>query len=266
VNESLFIIFVVGSLLLGLFAFTLTGFLIIHKRRQNRNKMEKQKLEFQHQAELLNTRLEVQEQSMTLISEEIHDNINQILGITRKYLFSAEDLMEDPKGKKLLGNSKELLSKAIKELRHISHSLNSELIQELGLIQFLEKDLEHISGSSQLHCNLEVEGEPYDLAKEQNLLIYRIVQEAVQNVIKHAEAKRISIFLKYEADALDISVCDDGKGFDTEAALGAGSLGLRNLNNRAKLLKSELRISSEADKGTCLKFLVPRLLTHEVSY
>ncbi len=256
-DEYLFPLYVFGSLLLTLFAITLTVFLIMQKQRQTKNRIEKERLQFQHQSELLNTRLEVQEQSMTLLSEELHDNIGQLLGLTKMYVLSFKNKMSNPEDVNLVKRTEDLLSKVIVEVRHISHSLNSDLIRKEGLVQKLERDMDHIRDSTGINCKLEVSGNAVSYTPEQDLLVYRMIQEATQNALKHAEATMITVFAKYGEKELVIKIKDDGKGFNTDETEKSKSLGLRNLANRAALLKARLSISSIPGAGTEIEITIP---------
>jgi len=257
VNEKyLLTLYLIGTLVLTLFAVSLVVFLVVHKQRQAKYKLEKKELEFRHEKDMLKLRLDVKEQSMTLISEEIHDNVGQLLSLTRMYVASLSPYITDPVGKDMVAKSTTLVSKAIEDLRHISHSLNSDLIERVGLVPFLERELEYLGDSSTVKCSLTVTGEQLELEREQNLLIFRIVQESIQNVIKHAAAEHLDVALGFEPQKLSITIKDDGKGFDLEQARKTESLGLRNIYNRANLLRGTINIASEPGKGSSIYLVI----------
>lgn len=256
-NEKyLLTLYLIGTLVLTLFAVSLVVFLVVHKQRQAKYKLEKQELEFRHEKDMLQLRLDVKEQSMTLISEEIHDNVGQLLSLTRMYVASLGAYVTDPLGKDMVSKSTNLVAKAIEDLRHISHSLNSDLIQRVGLVPFLEREVEYLGDSSTVKCSLTVTGVPRELEREQNLLIFRIVQESIQNVIKHAEAEHLDVRLDFEPEKLAITIHDDGKGFDLEKARKSESLGLRNIYNRANLLRGTIHIESAPGTGSTIYLVI----------
>lgn len=256
-EQYIIVVYFIGTILLTIFAISLVVLLVIQKQRQAKSKMEKQALEFKHQTDLLTTRLEVQEQSMTLISEEIHDNVGQLLGLTKMYLFRLSDHLADDTGRGLLDDSKELVSKAIGDLRHISHSLNSELLQEIGLIPSLEREMEFMRSNSDMDCRFQVMGKVVPLSREQNLLLFRIVQEVMQNVQKHAQANKLELTLFFGDEELLMDITDNGVGFDPAAVIRNESLGMRNIRNRAKLLGAELEITSSPGNGTMVHLCIP---------
>lgn len=256
-NDYLLPLFVFGSILLVLFAISLTVFLMFQRRRQLNHQLEKENLKISYQNDLLSTRLEVQEQSMALISEEIHDNVGQLLTMSRTYLSMLKKQENNESNQNLIDRSFTMVSQAVTELRHISHSLNGKLISEMGLISFVEKDIEHMANSLGLKFNLQIEdddGPP--LTQEQNLLVYRVIQESIQNVLKHAQATEVTIMLHYSADVFDVKITDNGKGFETEK-LNYNSLGLRNMLHRAKLLNAKLKVSSVKGSGTEIMLHIP---------
>jgi signal transduction histidine kinase len=257
VNEKyLLTLYLIGTMTLTLFAISLVVFLVVHKQRQSKFRLEKQELQFRYEKDMLQLRLDVKEQSMTLISEEIHDNVGQLLSLTRMYVASLGAYVTDPQGKDMVVKSTNLVAKAIEDLRHISHSLNSDLIQRMGLVTFLEREMEYLGDSATVKCTLTVTGTPRELEREQNLLISRIVQESIQNVVKHAEATRLDVTLAFDPAQLAITIKDDGKGFDLEQARKSESLGLRNIYNRAHLLRGTIDIQSAPGAGSSIHLVI----------
>lgn len=250
-KEYIFFFFVSGIGLLTLLAISLTAMLVIFKQKQVR-----------HKNELLKTRLDVQEQSMTLISEEIHDNIGQLLSLARMYMQSLSQKEQDPQNLKLVKECRELLSRAIVDLRYISHSLNGERIEQIGLVASIERELEHIESASGIDCVIQVTGKAYQLTREQDLLLFRVLQEAIQNVIKHAEATRLVIHFNYEEDQLKVHIQDSGKGFDVQEVESKGTLGLRNIKNRLNLLNATFELQSIPGYGTDLSFTIPNYMSY----
>ena len=256
-EHQIFFAFILGTLLLTVFTISLGLFLIEHKRKQKENKLEKQQLEFNYKNDLLKTRLEEQEKSMTLISEEIHDNISQVLGLSKMYLHNIMTHVETSEGRAFGAMSEKLLSQAIDDLRHISHSLNSELLQEMGLHNSLEREITFLQETTPIYCSFNISGETFKFEKEKNVIIHRIVQEALQNAVKHSGASRLNLFMQYHSLSLTITIQDDGKGFDITLARESNSLGLRNIQNRADLLRAELLIETEPEAGTKISVTIP---------
>ncbi len=254
--QSAIAIFIIGSITLMLFAFTLVIFLIVHKKKQYHNLLEKQQMENNYQNQLLLSKLEVQEQSFKHFSEEIHDNIGQLLSIVKMQLYNIRSSSHEPDIVTKATESNELLGKAINDLRNISHTLNAAFVSNAGLANAVEKDLEYIRSAKEVQCTLHVSGEEYSIGNERELLVFRIIQEAVGNAVKHATPSAIDINLDYKSNSLVVTVKDNGSGFNTLETSKTGGIGLNNMHVRAALLNGEIAVNSEKEKGTTIMLVI----------
>ena len=227
--------------------------------RQNKLLLQEQELRNQYEETLLQTQLEIQEQTLKTISEEIHDNIGQALSLAKLKLntlkYDQPDLLVEK-----INDSRELVSKAIRDLRDLSRSLNTDSIASMGLVRAIELELE-LFRKSGFQTTLYTEGEIRKMEPQQELILFRIVQESLNNIIKHAEAKTIRVTALYTADELDLQVEDDGKGADPSQLDMDGnsykSLGLRNMSNRAGMIGGTFSINSVPGNGTIIKLNIP---------
>ena len=238
--------FLIGISLLTLFAISLSVMLIKYKQRQ-----------IKYKNELLTSRIGAQEESMKLISDELHDHIGQLLSLSRIHAQSIESQTKDLPINPIAINLCSLLTNAINDIRFISHSLNSSRMEEVGLLSSIERELEYLETVANIKCRLLIAGAKYDLNMEKNLLIFRMMQEIIQNVIKHAQATQFIVLLNYKPDSVRIATKDNGIGYNTEAALKNGTLGLRNIRSRVHLLKGEIKTISSRDKGTKIFIDIP---------
>jgi signal transduction histidine kinase len=204
-----------------------------------------------HQQELLTVRLEIQEQTYRTISQELHDNIGQVLSLVLLNI-NTVDVYNAEAAREKLAESKNLVKKAIQDIRDISKTLNTDFINEIGLTNAVDQQLELLKRTGVYATQLVVEGDLYGCEPERELLIFRIVQELLNNIVKHAGANQIIVSMRYELEKLVIKVCDNGKGFDvqTQALSHHKGLGLRNIPNRLKLIRGALFFESELKKGT----------------
>ncbi|RYF97376.1 MAG: hypothetical protein EOO00_00315, partial [Chitinophagaceae bacterium] len=194
--------------------------------------------------------------SMTLISEELHDNLGQLLGLVHMNLSRLEEFV-NPEGLRLLDDSIRTTRKVIDEVRFISHGLNSELMQSIGLEEALERELSFLRSHAGIEYQLQVEGNLTGFPSEKSLLLCRIFQEIIHNVMKHAAARQVKVLIRQHPSLLTIRISDDGKGFELEAGNKSKSLGLKNIRSRAKLLQADLKIESEPGQGTTIHIEVP---------
>jgi len=252
------IVFIIGSVILMLFAFTLVIFLIVHKKKRYQHLLEKQQMENTYQTQLLQSRLEVQEQSFKYFSEEIHDNIGQLLSLVKMQLYNIRNNSKEEEIITKATDCNELLGKAITDLRNVSHTLNSGFISKAGLAEAIEKDLEYIRSAKDIKCTLHRSGEEYSLGKERELLIFRIVQEAVSNAVKHAAPMAVDITLEFKPGAFIVVIADNGSGFDMGVDIKGAGIGLNNMQLRARLLNGALKVDSVKDKGTSVRLELVR--------
>lgn len=250
-SAEIAIIFIVGSLTLLVFVLFVVLILFEYRKRQVRHITEKLELKHKYQSEVLQTQLEVQEQSFKYISEEIHDNIAQMLSLIKIKLYKVATKTTEDEIRSRVEDSNELLGQTLDDLRTLSHTLSGSLIAKISLEESLDKELNYIRDDD-MEAELTTSGEPFEISGEKRLLAFRIIQEAVNNAIKHGKAKRINIKLVYQSSLLVIDIVDDGKGFDKELMNTSKGLGLQNMQLRANMLGS-MEVISEDGKGTTIR-------------
>jgi signal transduction histidine kinase len=249
------ILFIIGTLTLVVFVVFLVLIIIQYRRRQVRHITETLELKHQFQNEVLQTRLEVQEQSFRYFSEEVHDNIAQMLSLVRLKLYKTAGKTEDESIKNSVDTANELLGKTLNDLRNLSHVMNGGLVSKISLRESLEKEIAYVHDTSGTNTVLTVAGHPYEIDAERRLMVFRIVQEAIANALKHGKATRISIGLDYLDDSVTVRITDNGTGFDTKLMTAGKGLGLHNMQVRARMLGG-LDIVSSPDKGTTITLKV----------
>lgn len=250
------VVFILGSLLLTLFAFFLILYVVLQKRREYRFILDKQQMEHRYANELLQSRIEVQEEALRHFSEEIHDNVGQVLSLTKMQLHGIAEKATDMTIRRNAQQGTELLTRAITDLRNISHTANGGLILNIGLLESIKKEVNYISSAKNISCNFKVEGEPFPLGSEKELLVFRIIQESLANAIKHGMPEQLELTLKYRPGSFHVTVSDNGMGFDVSAVNGGG-LGLSNIKLRAGLLEGDLNILSARETGTTVSLDMP---------
>ena len=244
-----FISFVIAFLLLGLFIILLAT---LYSKRQQKNKIEKLKMKTQFDQALLQTQLEIQEQTLKTISEEIHDNVGQVLSLAKLNLNTFEYNTEQK-----LQDTRQLISKAINDLRDLSRSMHGDRIAQLGLQQSLADELQILQNSGEFETHLKITGESYKLPQQKEMVLFRMVQEALNNAIKHAKAKNISLQLNYTPEMFTLTVQDDGTGFDTTVMQNKNGIGLTSMQNRATLIGGHFSIRSSEKDGTSITIELP---------
>ncbi|MCG2613920.1 histidine kinase [Terrimonas sp. NA20] len=244
----------------ALFLLVFTVFLLFYYKvqiRQNNYMLKEEQMRFEYQEQLLKTQLEIQEQTLKTISQEIHDNIGQALTLAKLNLNTMLPVEDDLLEQKII-NSKELVSKAITDLRDLSHSLDTDYVQEMGLQRAIEYELERIQKTGAASAVLEVDGNAYRLSKQKELILFRITQEAFTNSIKHAEPKSIRVNMNYTAEGLIMVISDDGKGMDLlEVTAPNAGVGTRNMQSRADMIGASISFNSSPGNGTSINIFLP---------
>ncbi len=216
-------------------------------------------MEKQYREELLQTQLETQESTFYQISQELHDNIGQLLSSTKlligitKMGIEQNDFTYVPD---TISTAEQTLSKAIQDLRSLSKSLNKEWLHQFNLVENLEEEIKRINAARNIQAELLTQYEKLPLEPEAQVMLFRVVQEALQNSIKHAFPKHIVIQIKNTDHHFELSIEDDGRGFDIDAAKKE-SLGLRNMEHRIKLLGGTIEWKTAEIKGTAVLITIP---------
>lgn len=254
-EEGLILGTLIGTLILLFTSITIFVFFIYYQKYAR----EREKLKIQQQH--LQTELDIQETTFKTISQEIHDNIGQLLSLAKLNLNTAD--VEQPfQTKDKIEQSKELISKSITALRDLSKSLNAEMIKEIGLSESIRRELSLLSNSGHIKTSFTEKGQPYRIDKQKELVLFRIFQETIQNIIKHSNARTVMVLLGYEPDFFLLEIVDDGIGFTVDnisSLLNGNGLGIRNIQNRAYLIGAELKLASGEGKGTTVSLMINNL-------
>lgn len=240
-SQEIAIIFVASAFFL-LVAVGIIVLFSVYQKRQFQYLLEKKELSNQFQKELLKTRLEAQEETLNNLGAELHDNIGQLLS-SSKVLISVAD-RELPAPSATLKVVDETISKAIQELRAISKSLSTNWLGQFSFIENLNTEAERITASRRVKVNLE-NPSSIEMPMDRQMILFRIVQEALQNALRHSNPSAIFIRTIHSGETLYISVIDDGSGFDVGDKSKNG-IGIMNITNRAHLLGGEARWQSSA--------------------
>lgn len=206
--------------------------------------------------------LTAQETERTEIGRELHDNVNQILAAARLYIDMARKKEEDKDS--LLATSATYTQSAIEEIRKLAKVLITPLIKDMGLVDSIRGLIEDIMNVHPIEIKLTTTSLKEDLFNEKfKLSLFRIIQEQINNILKHAQANQITIDLTQNGEELVISIADNGVGFDTSKR--RKGVGLVNITSRVELYKGNVVISSRPGEGCTLTicFSMEDLLTHK---
>jgi signal transduction histidine kinase len=209
------------------------------------------KQKIQEQKKITRAIIKAQERERNHIGQELHDNVNQILAGTKLYLGMAG---KDAKMKELVKYPIELIDKTISEIRLLS-SKNVTPLKNVNLKELLQILLDNLDTSTAIKTVFVYQVTDKTIEDELKLNIYRLIQEQLNNILKHAEAKNVSVSLKADDHIIHIIVTDDGKGFDVKKK--RKGIGISNMMNRIESFNGEAEIVSSPGKGCKIKIKIP---------
>ncbi|MBC7813653.1 MAG: GAF domain-containing sensor histidine kinase [Burkholderiales bacterium] len=212
--------------------------------------------------QLFNETVDIQEMERQRIAQDMHDGINQLLigamlelksgreRLAVGNLGQADDALQAVQG---------ILRNVETEIKRVVYDLRPPTLDALGLVSELRRYIQHFKKYTGLNCIVKVEGKSVRLPGQVEVSIYRLLQEALQNVYSHAAAKKVSINITFSDNELKLTICDDGIGFDLNAVeqINSSNFGLITMRERAKNLNGRLTIQTQAGRGTCIMLFVP---------
>jgi len=206
--------------------------------------------------------IEAQEQERSRLARELHDDVNQRLallavkldGLRQSCPFSATELNQE------LAEATEEVQAVSGDIQALSHRLHSSKLEHLGLAAASASLCRELSARNHVQIDFHAVSVPNDLSDEISLCLFRVLQEALQNCIKHSGARHFEASLSNGAKEIELTVQDLGSGFDPEEALRGRGLGLTSMKERLKLVNGDLSIDSRLQQGTTIHVRVPLTL------
>jgi signal transduction histidine kinase len=157
----------------------------------------------------------------------------------------------------VLLDARDNISRAMMELRDMAKGMSSERIKVLGLLGSVEQEADRIRRAGLCEVTIQSQGAPIQLEHQKETILFRVIQECLQNIIKHAQAKRIQLLFLYTESTVAISVDDDGKGFLITRENNLSGLGFMNIHHRIELMSGKVVVQSEPGSGTKILIEVP---------
>ncbi|WP_164972651.1 PAS domain S-box protein [Lacibacter luteus] len=228
------------------------------ERRRLENELAKER---NHREQLIMQQvIQTQEREREIIGGELHDNVCQILSMTKHYLELIERNREI--SQTYLPQARQLIDDSIQEIRHLSHAINPPTLAAKNIVDALNVLFNNITATGKLTISFNYSHTFTDLDMQQKRAIFRIVQEQLNNVLKHAAATEVLISLSLENDDLHLSIADNGKGFDP-LKQHAG-LGLNNMEARVKAFAGRITVVSSPGKGCKVEAVIPYVKNSEL--
>lgn len=219
----------------------------IHRQRQAQNRQKVNQIKSEHEKTLLNIENEIQQETLTHIGRELHDNIGQLLSLAKLNFGSLKPEKH--------AEGKEILNQVIQEVRGLSKTLNLDWVESISINEFIAQQLERINNTGFCETVLEADVDLVALPKDQKLVLIRVIQESLNNAIKHASPDKIGIKIYRDGLNRRIRIQDDGSGFDT--SLQTNGSGMHNLKKRMDTIGGEFKLTSAVGNGTEITLTLP---------
>lgn len=248
-----------ASFLFVILLFLIICILFLHNKEKKGFLREVEQLKSNFEQELFKTQLEIQEETFQHISLELHDNVGHFLSLAKLHLTTIHSPIPKHINEKL-GSCVAMLTRALSEIRSISTGLNPEHIKSNGLIDAIDQQVRQLKRSGSYIIEFTVTGKTSYLDDEKEILLFRILQEALNNIVNHSKASRIDIRLCYREKELGLRIADNGTGFNAGELLRAAnhrSSGLQNMIKRSARINATCEISSSPGKGTVIHIRTP---------
>ncbi len=246
-ESQIALIFFGGAFLVIIMSTFIISMVVLHRQRQVQNRQKLDQIKIEHEKTLLNIENEIQQETLTHIGRELHDNIGQLLSLAKLNFGSAKPEKQS--------EGRVILNQIIKEVRGLSKTLNIDWVESISLAEFINQELRKIQATGFCETSLENNLEDFALTKDQKLVLIRVTQECLNNAIKHASPDRIDVKIYQNGKGKVIEISDNGHGFD-QTIPSKGS-GMTNLKKRMETIGGEFQLTSVVGKGTDIKLLLP---------
>jgi len=251
-KQNIILAILTGSLFVLLFGFITFLVVINFVRRKRKILLETQVRESQFKQELLQAQLEMQDHTFRAVSQEIHDNVGQILSLAKVHLNIITFEKQENEG---LNTIKELVTNAISELRDLSSGYYADRLVEEGLIVAIQQQLQQLTKTGLFTTSFHSEIDSLVIDKSKTIFLYRMIQEVLNNVVKHSEADHVNVHIARKGEEVHITLKDNGKGFRTTREGFKPGIGLSSIQQRALMIGAKADISSEEGSGTIVNLI-----------
>ncbi|NDV42456.1 sensor histidine kinase [Flagellimonas sediminis] len=240
----------------GLLLITLVGFLY-YKNRMHTAKLELHEAQREQQIISMRSMLEGQEKERTRIARDLHDGLGNLLSSLKVNIGSLQINFDDNNSKKIYVSASQMIDEACTEVRKIAHEMMPQSLKKLGLRKAIEDLVKKMDAIHPFHAEFQVHGTEKVFDDNTNIMIFRIVQESLNNIVKYADAKEVLVQITYSDDWFDLTIEDDGVGFDPKSLKADKGMGLKSIAFRTEFIGGTFDINSREGMGTLVTINIP---------
>lgn len=232
-------------LFIGIFLFIVV---IFYQRKKIKNFKERQRIRAKYERSVLKAKVEIREETLKYVGQELHDNIGQVLSLIKLYLSKPSTNHST--------DVNHLIEQAISDIRQLSQDLNISRVEQYSLADFIDQELNKVQKAGEIETHFEVGSRCESMDNQKKLMISRVFQECINNIIKHAEAANIHVKLEAKEDHhYLLTIRDDGIGFKIDKH--ANGSGLINIHDRTKMIGGHINMTSSPGNGTHITIKIP---------
>ncbi|WP_276388516.1 sensor histidine kinase [Eudoraea chungangensis] len=240
----------------GLFLISAIGFLY-YKNRVKAGQLELNEAHREQQIISMRSMLEGQEKERNRIARDLHDGLGNLLSSLKVKIGSLQINFDDKSTQKIYGTASQMIDEACNEVRKIAHEMMPQSLKKLGLRKALEDLVLKMDAIHEFEADFQVHGNEKIFDDNTNVMLFRIVQEALNNIVKYAKAKQVSVQLNYSEDWFDLAIEDDGVGFDTQSLKKEKGMGLKSIAFRTEFIGGTFDLNSRPGTGTLVTINIP---------
>jgi len=259
IDNEVILTLVISTALIVLLAITIVFALLSQHKRRFLHKQQLTQIKSKYEKTILQTELKILEDTYKSISQNLHDNIGSNISTAMLLLYRDEKMNSE----EIETNRKEalgVLGSIVDDLKNVARSLNPDYLYELGLCDAIRQRSDQLEKTKKYELALYINDAPKKLNRQKQVILFSIFQEALNNIQKHANAKKIIVRLNHEENMLQMQINDDGKGFDKSETgkkiLDKGS-GLLNMKHHSEMIGATFTIESEINRGTEINITLP---------
>ena len=249
-------IWISGVIVLGL-VLLIVVFFLLYQRRLLRQQDLMRELELHKQVELMAAVIEGQENERKRMAHDLHDGVGAMLTTIRMGLWSLEK--KAPESAARIVELRGWVDDTLENVRTVSRDLMPPTLERVGLADAVKLLMERVASSGEVAITTQMDLQGLRGAAITEIHLYRIIQELLNNAIRHGKARHIQCALTVEGGAFRLRFVDDGLGFDLQT-LQAKGLGLKNIESRVTLMHGEMQVDAAPGKGAAFEFVVPMAL------
>jgi signal transduction histidine kinase len=243
-----FYLLLIGTAVMLVMAAAIVVFILFYQKRMLHEKLKQHQMEIDHQEKSLRLALESQENERKRLAKDLHDGVQAMMQALRVSVLTVIKDSNDQDKKEI----QEMVNELTETVRAVSWDLMPSSLEKFGLTNAVEEFCNRLNGKIAVPVHFTKQGTPQSLEMNQQLLLYRITQEAVNNAIKHARASKIEVNINWN-HGLHLTIADDGVGFNRDEKASASGLGLSNLESRARLLNADLKFLRNSPSGSVVE-------------